>query len=161
MDEERKAEQKAREFTARQSRRFDAALRQGKAFGRSDRDLSAQSGNYALAAAAGRQKELAARQVLMRHGLFPSQFMPYFRFVRHLGAATRLYWADDFRLVAEAASARWAGQGCDRKILAEILYQVFNVSIEDKSEARSQNDEAGADLTTKTQRHQEEDGKPG
>lgn len=132
MDEERKAEQKAREFTARQSRKFDAALRRGAVSPRCDGNMGAQSQNYARAAAAGRQKELAARQVLMRHGLFPSQFMPYFRFVRHLWAATRLYWADDFRLVAEAASARWAGQGCDRKILSEILYQVFNVSIEEK-----------------------------
>ena len=132
MDEQRKAEQKARDFTARQSRKFDAALHRGAVSPRCDGNMSAQSRNYAQAAAVGRQKELAARQVLMRHGLFPTQFMPYFRFVRHLGAATRLYWADDFRLVAQAASARWAGQGCDRKILSEILYQVFNVSIEEK-----------------------------
>ena len=132
MDEQRKAEQKARDFTARQSRKFDAALHKGKAFGRSDHNLSVQSSNYAQAAAAGRQKELAARQVLMQHGLYPSQFMPYFRFVRHLWAATRLYWAEDFRLAAVAATARWAGQGCSRKILSEILYQVFNVSVEEK-----------------------------
>jgi hypothetical protein len=129
MDEQPKAEQKAREFTARQSRKFDAALRRGKVSPRCDGNMGAQSQNYALAAAVGRQKELAARQVLMRHGLYPSQFMPYFRFVRHLGAATRLYWADDFRLVAEAASARWAGQGCSREILREILWSVFNVRI--------------------------------
>lgn len=129
------------EWVARQARRYEAAMRRGTAPLRRDCDVRGQGRHYADAMAAVRQKELATRVVLMRHGLFPSQFMPYFRFVRHLGAATRLYWADDFRLVAEAASARWTGQGCDRKILFEILYQVFNVSIEEKPEARSQNDD--------------------
>lgn len=131
----------ASERVSRQCLKFDMALRQGRADTRKDSDIGAQSRRYAEATAAVRQKELAAREVLMRHGLFRTQFMPYFRFVRSLCKAARLYWADDFRFAAQAATARWTGQGCDPKILAEILYQVFNVRPEDKSEARNTNDE--------------------
>jgi len=119
----------ASEHLSRQCQKFDMALRQGRADTRKDSDIGAQSRRYAEATAAVRQKELAAREVLMRHGLYPSQFMSYFRFVRSLCKAARLYSGDDFRSMAEVAVARWTGQGCDRGILAEVLYQVFDVRI--------------------------------
>jgi len=134
-------EKRAFEKLARQSFKFNLALRQGMTSVRGDRDIDAQSRHWEDAVASCRQKEFAAKQVLMRHGLFPTQFMPYFRFVRYLGRAAKLYQGEDFRLEVEAATARWAGQGCSRDILTEVLYQVFNVSIEDKPEARSQNDD--------------------
>jgi len=105
------------------------ALRQGRADTRKDSDISAQSRRYAVAVDAIRQKELQAREVLMRHGLYRTQFMPYFRFVRSLCKAAKLYSGEDFRSMAEAAVARWTGQGCERGILEEVLYQVFNVRI--------------------------------
>jgi hypothetical protein len=124
----------ASERVSRQCLKFDMALRQGRVDPRKDHDVKAQSRHYAEAVGAIRQKELAAREVLMRHGLFRTQFMPYFRFVRTLCKAAKLYRADDFRLAAEAATARWAGQGCERGILEEVLYQVFNVKLESKPE---------------------------
>jgi hypothetical protein len=154
-------EKRALEKLARQSFKFNLALRQGLISVRGDRDIDAQSRHWEDAVASCRQKEFAAKQVLMRHGLFPTQFMPYFRFVRYLGRAARLYQGEDFRLEAGAAAARWAGQGCDARILAEILWNVFNVRVEEEPETRSQNDEAGAEFTTKTQRHQEDESESG
>lgn len=124
-----KSEKRAIEAVARQSLKFNMALRQGRADLRKDQDVKAQSRHYAEAVGAIRQKELQAREVLMRHGLFRTQFMPYFRFVRTLCKAAKLYRADDFRFAAEAATARWTGQGCDRGILAEVLLNVFNLRL--------------------------------
>jgi hypothetical protein len=124
----------ASERVSRQSLRYDMALRAGSVPARKDSDLKGQSRRYAEATAAVRQKELAAREVLMRHGLFRTQFMPYFRFVRSLYKAARLYSGEDFRFAAEAATARWAGQGCSREILREILFNVFNVTLSGNSE---------------------------
>ncbi len=135
MDDKRKAEQAARDHVEKQARKFNAALEHGWADARKDRDIRAQSGNYARASAAVRLKELQARAVLMRHGLYRTQFMPYFRFVRHLWSASKLYWADDFHLLAGAAVARWTGQGCNREILKEILFDVFNVKVREEGGA--------------------------
>ena len=131
----------ADELAMRQSLKYDIALRAGSIPVRKDSDMKGQSRRYAEATAAVRQKELAAREVLMRHGLYLNQFMPYFRFVRSLCKAARLYSGEDFRSMAEAAAARWTGQGCSREILREILYQVFNVRLEGESEGRSPNDD--------------------
>jgi len=119
----------ANELAMRQSLKYDMALRAGSIPVRKDSDMKGQSRRYAEATAAVRQKELAAREVLMRRGLYLNQFMPYFRFARSLCKAGRPYSGDDFRSVAEAAVARWTGQGCSREILTEILHQVFNVSL--------------------------------
>lgn len=122
------------ERVSRQCLKFDMALRQGRADTRKDSDIGTQSRRYAEAVGAIRQKELVAREVLMRHGLYRTQFMPYFRFVRFLSRVRKQYQGKEFELEAEAATARWTGQGCDRGILEEVLYQVFNVKLESKSE---------------------------
>lgn len=122
------------EQVSRQCLKFDMALRQGRADSRKDRDIGAQIRRYAEAVGAIRQKELQAREVLMRHGLFRIQFMPYFRFVRYLCRARKQYQGKEFELEAEAATARWTGQGCDRGILVEILLNVFNLRLAKRPE---------------------------
>ncbi|GEM_PF-4268932 len=124
----------AREMVSRQSLKFNLALRQGRADLRKDQDVKAQSRHYAEAVGAIRQKELQAREVLMRHGVLSCQFMPYFRFVRYLSRVSKQYRGAEFELEARAATARWTGQGCNREILEEVLYQVFNVKLESKPE---------------------------
>jgi hypothetical protein len=136
-------DRRAPDRVAKQCLKFDMALRRGAVSARCDGDIKAQSLHYAGAVAALREKELQAREVLMWHGLFRTEFMPYFRFVRTLSKAAKLYWADDFHLAAEAAAARWAGQGCDPVILREILFNVFNVGLDGKPETRSTHCQTG------------------
>ena len=124
----------ARQMISRQVLKYDIALRAGAVSGRSDSDLKSQSRRYAEAVGAIRQKELQAREVLMRHGVLSCQFMPYFRFVRYLSRVSKQYRGAEFELEARAATARWTGQGCNRGILEEVLYQVFNVRLESKPE---------------------------
>ena len=141
MSKRDKTETWASERVSRQSLKFSMALRQGRADVRKDRDVKAQSRHYAEAVGAIRQKELQAREVLMRHGLYRTQFMPYFRFVRFLSRVRKQYQGAEFELEAEAATARWTGQGCERGILVEILFNVFNLRMEtDRVEPRINTD---------------------
>lgn len=119
----------AREMISRQVLKYDIALRAGAVSGRSDSDLKSQSRRYAEAVGAIRQKELQAREVLMRHGVLSCQFMPYFRFVRFLSRVAKGCRGAAFELEAEAVVARWTGQGCERELLAEIVLAVFNLRL--------------------------------
>ena len=129
MSEQVRYGNRTQERLARQCAKFDISVRQGRADTRKDKDLNAQSRRYAEAASAIRAKEMLTRQVLMRHGVFSSQFMPYLRFVRFLGRTSKETRGAAFEVEAEAATARWAGLGCSREWLAEIVLAVFNLNL--------------------------------
>ena len=136
METQDRTEKRAREEVWRQNLKYDIALRAGLAPARADRDLKGQSLRYAEASVAMRQKELQAREVLMRRGLFRTQFMPYFRFVRYLSRAAKVYRGTEFEPEAEAAIARWTGQGCEHGLLVEITFVVFNLRLVTSGEDR-------------------------
>ena len=130
MSEQVRYGNRTQERLARQCAKFDISVRQGRADTRKDKDLNAQSRRYAEAASAIRAKEMLTRQVLMRYGVFSSQFMPYLRFVRFLSRTSKETRGAAFEVEAEAAVARWTGLGCSRDWLAEIVLAVFNLRLE-------------------------------
>jgi hypothetical protein len=132
----------AQEMVSRQSLKYDIALRAGTVPARKDSDLKSQSRRYAEAVGAIRQRELQAREVLMRHGVLSCQFMPYFRFVRFLCRMSKESRGAAFELEAEAAVARWTGQGCSPELLSEVVLAVFNLRLEtDRVEPRMDTDD--------------------
>ncbi len=126
------------ERLARQCRKYNAAVKADMPLMRQLSDIAGQCRNYAVASGRFRAFECMARQVLMTHGVMARDFLSYLNFVRHMAKALDGCSGQALEVECAASVARWTGLGCDRKVLAGLALQVFNIDLNAKSETGTQ-----------------------
>jgi hypothetical protein len=109
--------------------RYARALARGVNSSRVDGKAGAQAGNYRSAYERNELRAEQARQVLMRHGIPPIQFVAYRNFTLRVDKLGREHGGETLWMLVEQAIERWTALGLDPAVLRAVYKEVFEIRL--------------------------------